>query len=188
MRTAFSLFHSHLDLAHSYWSKLLTREDIVIDATCGNGHDTLFLSQLAAKVYAFDLQEKAISSTKTLLGDVSNVHLEARCHSTFPANIPQSSVKLIVYNLGYLPGGNKELTTMTETTLASIKAAEQLIMTGGAISITCYPGHPQGAIEQQKILEYVKTLPPQLWNCCFHEWVNRAASPSLLLLQKAREG
>lgn len=186
MWTQFPLFRSHLDLAHSYWTQLIEPTDFVIDATCGNGHDTLKLAQLAAqgKVFGFDLQNTAIENTKVLLGNTSNVHLEVRCHSTFPSSILPGSVKLIVYNLGYLPGGSKEMTTMTKTTLDSIKAALELIMPGGALSITCYPGHPQGAIEQEAILDFVKTLPPQTWNCCHHTWVNRQASPSLLLLQK----
>lgn len=189
MRLPFPLFQSHLDLAHSYWDKLVAPDDLVIDATCGNGHDTLKLSQLAykGKVYAFDVQQKAVCNTKKFLGDISNVLLEARCHSTFPDQIPHGTIKLIVYNLGYLPGGNKQFTTVAETTLASVRAATQLIMPGGAISITCYPGHQQGAIELEMILKYAESLPPQIWNCCFHQWMNRAASPGLLLMQRAKE-
>jgi SAM-dependent methyltransferase len=186
MHTEYPLFRSHLDLAHHYWTELVSTKDIVIDATCGNGNDTLKLAQLASegKVYGFDVQRTAIENTKSLLGNRENIHLEVRCHSTFPSDLLPGTVKLIVYNLGYLPKGDKELTTLANTTLDSIKAAIELIMPGGAISITCYPGHPQGAVEQQVLLDYVKTLSPQTWNCCLHSWINRQSAPNLLLLQK----
>ena len=217
MRSSFPLFQSHLDLAHTYWSHIIQVGDCVIDATCGNGRDTLKLSQLALShekgiVYSFDIQEEAIRSTTIYLntqfnGDFNldskganeiNHHinqnsplrkriiLEQRCHSTFPDEISRESVKLIVYNLGYLPGGNKEKTTVLKTTLQSLKQAEELLIPGGAISVTCYPGHEEGEREFEAILDYGKGLPPKEWSCCQHSWINREKAPCLLLFQKAK--
>lgn len=199
MRASYFLFQSHLDLAHQYWEKLVCPGDFVIDATCGNGQDTLKLAQLAighshtGKIYACDIQPKAMELTqyylKSHLTSQQLLHIEfiLGCHSQFPASILSGTIKLIVYNLGYLPGGNKAQTTQIKTTLQSIQQAQQLLQPGGAISLTCYPGHPEGAEEEDQILAYAMALSPQEWSCCHHRWLNRRKSPSLLLLQKAIE-
>jgi len=196
MRSSFPLFQSHLDLAHLYWSQVVQIGDTVIDATCGNGHDTLKLCQLTLSVdkgivYAFDIQEQAIKSTDIYLythlrSDLrGRVNFQQRCHSTFPNEIAKEGVKLIVYNLGYLPGGDKEKTTAILTTLQSLKQAEGLLQPGGVMSITCYSGHGEGAREQEAVLAYASQLSPKEWNCCQHTWLNRQQAPSLFLIQKA---
>jgi hypothetical protein len=195
MRNSFPLFQSHLDLAHQYWSQIVQTGDTVIDATCGNGHDTLKLCQLAlsvdkGKVYAIDIQEEAINSCCQLLDKFlpielkQRVSVQQRCHSSFPETIVPESVKLIVYNLGYLPKGNKSIITLKETTLKSIQYAEKLIALGGVICITCYPGHEGGLEEQEDLLNYAAHLSPSQWSCCHHHWLNRHHAPSLLLMQK----
>lgn len=196
MRSQFTLFQSHLDLAHSHWEKIVKPGDTVIDATCGNGQDTLILCQLALEkgqgfVYAVDIQEKAINHTRNFLikhlceENQKCISYQLGCHSIFPNEIPKESVTLIAYNLGYLPGCNKRLTTMTDSTLRSLKQALKLIRRGGAISITCYPGHHEGFNEQEAILNFIKTLSPSEWSCCQHVWLNRLKSPSLVILQRA---
>jgi tRNA1(Val) A37 N6-methylase TrmN6 len=198
MRSSFSLFQSHLDVAHHYWSQIVQPGDYVIDATCGNGQDTLKLCRLAlssdkGKVYAFDIQCQAIEATRHHLAShlppslYARVELEQRCHSSFPNALKPNSVKLIVYNLGYLPGGDKTRTTQVRTTLQSLRAAQQLIQPGGAISLTCYPGHPEGAQEQEHLLNEMKSLCPKEWSCCHHTWLNRQKSPTLLLIQKSQD-
>lgn len=193
MQRQFSLFQSHLDLAHHYWEMILQKGGSVIDATCGNGHDTLKLTQLLPDqeiLIGIDIQKAAISQTqeklKTSLSEqqLSRVHLFCQSHSTFPALCLEHTIKLIVYNLGYLPGSNKKLTTLTHSTLESLGAALELIAPGGAISITCYPGHDEGAKEEEAILQIVAALSPSLWNVCHHKFLNRKHSPSLLLIQK----
>lgn len=196
MRSSFPLFQSHLDLAHCYWSQIVKLGDIVIDATCGNGYDTLKLCELAlskdkGKVFSIDIQEEALRTATEQI----HLHLRdelkdrlifgKRCHSSFPDEIQPLSVKLIVYNLGYLPGGDKTKTTEISTTLRSLQEAQKLIQPGGAISVTCYCGHEEGAKEQEGILTYLTELQPKEWNCCQHLWLNRQKAPSLLLIQKA---
>jgi SAM-dependent methyltransferase len=197
MRSSFPLFQSHLDLAHTYWAQIVQMGDTVIDATCGNGHDTLKLCQLAlsfdkGKVYALDIQEQAIKSAHQFIQSylesslAQHVIFQQRCHSIFPDDISPASVKLVVYNLGYLPGGNKAKTTEMETTLQSLRQAQDLLLPGGVISITCYSGHAEGAKEQEGVLAYASQLPPKEWSCCQHIWLNRQHAPSLLLIQKAK--
>lgn len=195
MYEQYPLFHSHIDLAHKHWKSLVKPGDIVIDATCGNGHDTLVLAQLAltkesGKLYACDLQKDAINSTKQSLLEklekkiVERIFFVHGCHSSFPDEIQPNSVRLAAYNLGYLPGGDKAKTTQTETTLQSIQKALEAVQDGGMVSITCYPGHTEGKREEKHILEFASKLDPKRWNSCHHRWLNRSKAPSLLLIQK----
>jgi hypothetical protein len=186
-----------LDLAHTYWKQIVNVGDIVIDATCGNGHDTLALALLALEkmhgtIYAFDIQSSAIEKTKLYLKnrlsdeEFKSVNFFQMCHSSFPTEIKAETVKLIAYNLGYLPGGDKKATSQSKTTLVSVKAAQDLVQDGGAISITCYPGHPEGQREENELLLHCQQLSPKLWSCCHHRWLNRHDSPSLLLIQRQK--
>lgn len=197
MRILSPTFQPHIQLAHTYWQDYLQSGDSAIDATCGNGYDTLLLSQLALRgenghVYAFDIQEQALAITQKRLEahltatQLRRVQLIKGCHSNF-MGIPQENtnpIRLIVYNLGYLPGGDKTYTTVEKTTLLSMQKACELLAPEGLISITCYPGHPAGAAEESALIELASTLPRQHWSCCHHRWINRQRAPSLLLLQK----
>lgn len=185
------IYKPHIQAAQRAWKQLLNDEDVVIDATCGNGHDTLFLArQSIGKLYAIDIQSQALIQTQSLLQASLSQEQYARvrfvhgCHSTFPQELNKESVKLIVYNLGYLPKGDKAITTQVETTVKSIENALKLIQAGGLISITCYPGHPEGQREEEAILNYATTLNPQQWSSHHQRWINRPLSPNLLFLQK----
>ena len=187
------LFHSPITLSHHYWDLLLSSGDVVIDATCGNGKDTLFLAQKVLPqgfVVGLDVQTQAIENTLALLQNnlpqelLTQVHLFQQSHDNFPDIAYQKKISLIVYNLGYLPGGDKRLTTACSSTVKSIQKALDLVSPGGAISITCYPGHEEGAKEEILLKGIFSTLPQDAWNVCHHTWVNREKAPSLFLLQK----
>lgn len=191
MMRNFPLFQSHLDLAHNYWDRLLQNGDWAIDATCGGGNDSLFLAAIVEKkgsgeVIAIDIQEEAVTRTKERIPAalIPKVHLFNQSHENFPALSSEMPIKLVVYNLGYLPKGNKQLTTQTSTTLQSVQKALDLILPGGGVSITCYPGHPEGATEEKALIEMLTQLPSSHWNVCFHTFPNRKAAPSLILIQK----
>lgn len=140
-----------------------------------------------------DIQEKALEATKikleTGLPDCAQrVKYLLQSHADFPHEFEQLTIKLFVYNLGYLPGSDKSLVTETSNTLKSVEKACSLVATGGLISITCYPGHPEGAAEEQALLDWSSQLDKAEWSVCHHRWVNRKAAPSLLLLQKDEGG
>lgn len=171
----------HLVLARKLWAEHLPRPDIVIDATCGNGKDTLFLCQLGHIVHGFDIQEEAIERTKELLKEnncLDRAHLYLASHVSFPPLSPLP--KLIIYNLGYLPRGNKEITTLTETTLISLSHAWNLLAPEGALSITCYPGHLEGEKEEREILKQLSAIPSHEGLLIHHRFFNRPRSPSLI--------
>ena len=183
----------HLDLAKFYWKTLLTPQDVAIDATCGNGHDTLFLAQIPLeKVFAIDIQPAAIEAThkrlKESLIPEDRVDLRQMSHEALDGLSLPKAPRLIVYNLGYLPGGNKEITTDTKATLLSVACALKLIEPGGAISITCYPGHEEGAKEEKALLRVAQSLPSDQWHVCHHRWINRPErSPTLLWMSRNKK-
>ena len=151
--------------SHAIWEGVLSPGDHVIDATCGNGHDTLFLAKCVdlergGKVFAFDIQEKALLATRNRLkahfsekiADKSVFFLK-QCHSTFP--YMEREIKLIAYNLGYLPGGgDKTLTTCVPTTLKSLASALNMICFKGILSVMCYPGHSEGKRELKAVFRF----------------------------------
>ncbi len=189
-----TLFSNQLELAHHFWEQILMPGDCAIDATVGNGHDTLKLAQIVGpqgEVFGIDLQSQAIENTFTLLKGALNqeqlyrVHLFNQSHSSFPPIVYERKIKLIVYNLGYLPGsGDKTFTTLTETTLESINNSLNLLSEGGVISIMCYPGHKEGQKEEKALLSLVSALDQRNYNISYHQWLNRRNPPSLLLIKK----
>jgi 16S rRNA G1207 methylase RsmC len=172
----------HLEKAHEFWATHLKPSDWVIDATCGNGKDTAILAQLVPQghVYSIDIQEDAINKAREAL-DYLNVSFLRQCHTQLPHN---QKVKLIVYNLGYLPGGDKKITSMASTTLISAEKALNLLTIGGALSITCYPGHPEGAAEQEALQMWSQSLPHDAYLVEWTVW--RERSPTLLIIIKIK--
>lgn len=169
----------HLLAAHEFWRELLHPEDIVIDATCGNGKDTSILADLVPNgaVYSIDIQPQAIASAKTVIYQ-KNVIFLLQSHVELPK---LTHVRLVVYNLGYLPKGDKSITTKSHTTLQSIVSAMALIVDDGAICITCYPGHPAGAEELQALQNMTAALTS--WHVSWQQWYEKG--PALLIMKKA---
>ncbi|MBU6384185.1 MAG: class I SAM-dependent methyltransferase [Verrucomicrobia bacterium] len=178
----------HLTQAHAQWKQFLKKDDLAIDATCGNGQDTLFLTDLC-EVVGLDIQPAAIQQTRERLhkkGQEAQLFLHPHEQiDTLP--LPRAP-RLIVYNLGYLPGGDKTRTTMTETTLISVKKGLTLLAPDGAVSITCYPGHTEGAREEQALEQWAASLPKDQWLVCHHKWLNRLDAPSWLWISAITNG
>lgn len=172
-------------------SEYVSEGDAVIDATVGNGHDTLALVKLvggSGKVYAFDVQEFAINNTKRLLeqeGLIARCELITGSHEFMTASISERDrgrISAAVFNLGYLPGGEKDKTTRAETTLAAVKQALALIRPGGIVAITMYGGHPQGAEEKEVLLRFSANLPQKEYHAGYVSFINQQNSPPELLL------
>lgn len=173
----------HLILAKETWKNFLKKCDLAIDATCGNGHDTLFLAELCS-VIGLDIQEAAIQNTEELLKKhAKEVVLQRISHEKIDEVPLPRSPQLIVYNLGYLPKGDKRITTMTESTLASVKKGLELLAPGGALSITCYPGHDEGSKEEKALETWAAGLFSDRWLVCHHKWLNRKGAPSWLWIR-----
>lgn len=140
---------------HKYIKTLVTNKDTVVDMTVGNGNDTVYLCSLAKKVYGFDIQEKAIQNTKAKTKDYSNLILINDSHSNIDKYINED-VKLVIFNLGYLPNSNSNIITNKDTTLIAFKKAYELLVDGGYIVITFYIGHKGGDDEYYYLDRYIK--------------------------------
>ena len=159
--------------------------DICIDATAGNGNDTLALCQLvgeSGKVYAFDIQEQAVLNTKKRLADhgVENraeVLLES--HTNMNQYVGADSVSCITFNFGYLPGGDHNLATKKESSIAAIHEGLRLLKKGGMMSLCIYSGGDSGFEERDAILEELKTLDGKKYLVILSQYYNRPNNPPI---------
>ena len=152
-----------LDLQKHFILTHLKEGDIAVDFTMGNGHDTEFLSKTVGEfghVYAFDVQEMALASTSENLknaGCPDNYTLILDSHHNAAKYITEP-IKAGMFNLGYLPGSDKKITTMRSTTLPAIEAAIELMDRDAIILVAVYPGHAEGDAEGKMITEYLSGL------------------------------
>lgn len=166
--------------------------DTVIDATCGNGHDTAELAKMGAgKIYAFDIQETAINSTRdTLLKEnisLDKVHLILDSHANM-CNYIKEKVQVIVFNLGYLPSADKTVTTNPDSTLEAVRASMSLLKKDGLICITMYSGHPGGQEEKNALLDFAESLDPHTWHTAYVNLRNQRKNPPEILLITLKRG
>ena len=138
------------ELARHLVREVLRVGDLAIDATAGNGHDTVFLAECVGphgRVLAFDIQPDAIAATRGRLERACcllQVELHTACHSRLRGFAKPGTARVVMFNLGYLPGGDHFLTTTPAKTLAALQAAAHCLLPGGLLSVVCYPGHPGG--------------------------------------------
>jgi predicted methyltransferase len=146
-----------IELAHEAVRAGLKPGDVAVDATAGNGHDTLLLVELVGptgRVFAFDVQPDALARTAARLGGASNVVLLKRDHAEMGAAIPvehHGRIGAVMFNLGYLPGGDHALITRTASTLSALSAALELLRPDGVLTVLAYTGHPGGAEEADAV-------------------------------------
>lgn len=152
-------------MAHAACQPFLAAGSIAVDATAGNGHDTLWLAQQvgpASEVFAIDLQQAALDATASRLAsvNVSNVTLILGDHANLQQLLPQrihGRVAVVMFNLGYLPGGDHARCTRKETTVRALAAALKILQPGGVLSVVAYPGHPGGWEETEAVREFLLT-------------------------------
>ena len=172
------------ELAKVICEKYANKEKTAIDATCGKGHDTLWLAERFGRVYAFDIQEKAAEATRQLVKSrgFQNVKVINDSHEKM-AEYVHEKVKLVMFNLGYLPGGDKEIVTETASTLKAIEAALSLLEKDGLVCITMYPGHPQGAREKAALIRMAAGLDKSQYHCVRTDMVNQSeGAPEILFI------
>ncbi|MCR4885702.1 MAG: class I SAM-dependent methyltransferase [Clostridiales bacterium] len=167
--------------------------DTVIDATMGNGHDTLFLCRLvgeAGRVYAFDVQSQAVENTRARLtenGMLDRAHLFCLGHEHMVEKAP-GPVAAAVFNLGWLPGGDHGVTTRWETTKAAVESALALLRPLGVLVVCAYPGHPEGDRERKNLTALLSALPPQKYSVLHQRFLNAGAgAPECFVVQKQRQ-
>lgn len=162
--------------------------DTVIDATAGNGHDTVFLAQLVGKtghVVSFDIQRQAIEETQKkllLTGLLPRVTLHQTGHENIEKTLGKITIQAAVFNLGYLPKGDKKIVTVPETTIAAIKQCLNLCQPGSVVSLMVYFGHDGGPEEKAQVLKFVRELPQQQFTVYQYQIINQINTPPFLLI------
>jgi SAM-dependent methyltransferase len=189
---------SILDAAHQCASEGLSGGDLAIDATVGNGHDTLFLLRqvgASGRVIGVDIQADALSATRArvhdadaaLLGRLRLVHdgHEAMRTHVEPADV--GGVGAVMFNLGYLPGGDHAITTQPDTTVPALNAAFDLLRPeGGVLTVVAYPGHKGGAEETAAVAEWAADLPQEKGRAFWYQFANASGAPPRLLAVEKR--
>ena len=167
--------------------------DTAVDATMGNGHDTLMLCEAvgsAGRVYAFDVQPQAVAETEKRLreqGVQDRARLICAGHEHM-AEYVQGPVKAVVFNLGWLPGGDHRVTTRWETTRKAAENALDLLAPMGVLVICAYPGHAEGEREKRELAAFLSGLNNRQYNVLHQRFLNAGAgAPECFVVQKQQE-
>lgn len=177
-----------LELHKRFILEHLREGDTAVDFTMGNGYDTAFLSKTVGAdghVYSFDIQQAALDSTAKNLkeaGCPENYTLIKDSHHNV-LNYVREPIKAGMFNLGYLPGGDKSITTMRETTMPAIKAAISLLDRDAILNVAVYPGHAEGDAEGKMITEYLSTLDRRKICCTQIKILNSPTSPYFMVIE-----
>ncbi len=181
------LIKNCLGQSHEIVERIVKEGDTVVDATAGNGNDTVFLAKLigeTGKVYAFDIQEKALQKTREKLEDQDLIHrveLIRDGHENISKYIVEP-VSVVMFNLGYLPGGDHNICTRFQTTRSAIEAAMGLLKKNGLIVMVVYYGGDSGFEEKDALMEYITTIDCKMYSVLRAEFVNQPNCPPLLVL------
>lgn len=174
-----------VSLAQLWMSHFIHEGNFCIDATAGRGNDTAFLCELVGekgKVIAFDIQEEAVMSTKTLLaqkGLEAEVYLES--HTQMDQYAQAGTVDGIMFNFGYLPGGDHQICTHKEDSILAIEKALDLIKVQGVIGLCIYHGGDTGFEEKEAIMAYLKTINPKKYTVLVHDFYNKPNFPPIFV-------
>ena len=172
--------------AHDLIVDVLEHGDAAVDATLGNGHDTLFLARCVGrdgKVFGFDVQQAAVGNAGKRLDDAG---VDSCCYALFCESHADmalhitTKVKAVMFNLGYLPGGDKKIITQAHSTVAALSAAIESLSCGGILTVMCYPGHDGGADEADLVTNFVDELDEDDWRVTRYSRAEaRASTPYL---------
>lgn len=178
-------FKSAVTIAKRIMDMTISEGDVVLDCTVGNGNDTLHLAKLvgeSGKVYGFDIQPIAIEITKNRLIEndlINRVVLINDGHEHIDLYI-QEKLDFVIYNLGYLPKGDKTIITKASTTLESINKALSLLKKNGILLVTSYTGHEGGQEEYNALLNFFTSLDQRKFNVLKFKFINQRNNPPTL--------
>lgn len=178
------------ELAQALLQAAIQAGDTVIDATAGHGQDTVFLAECVGpggRVLAFDVQPQAIRSARAKVaaaGLAARVTFHHASHARMAEHAASGSVAAVMFNLGYLPGDDHQVTTTAPETLAALAVAADLLQPGGALSVVCYPGHPAGAAETVAVEAWLGTMAARGWKIVKYSLLGTLRPAPLLLVAR----
>jgi methylase of polypeptide subunit release factors len=179
------MLENNLRFVHRLMDQHISKDTICIDATLGNGNDTLQMANKAKKVYAFDIQEQAIDTSKKLLKEhqINNVQIIHDSHENILKHV-QDEVGFVTFNLGYLPGSDKTIITKSDSTIRAIESCLTLLSSNGIICITLYIGHQGGLKEANDVENHLMQLDKQQYTVLKYQFLNREAAPYTIIVEK----
>ncbi len=189
----FKVLANTVKIAHRIISQHISEGAAVVDATVGNGHDTLFLARCVGEtghVHGFDIQEQAINNTLELLKKedlLDRVTLYKTGHENMK-QLVKDPIDLVVFNLGYLPGGDRNVITGPETTLEAVTQGVSLLKPEGLICIVVYTGHSGGREERDLLESYLAGLDKKAFCVGKLNFINREQAPYLIIIEKSAGG
>ncbi|WP_375152557.1 tRNA (mnm(5)s(2)U34)-methyltransferase [Enterococcus mundtii] len=176
-----------LHYSHTLLEEIIQPGDYVIDATMGNGHDTLFLAEKVGKtgqVYSFDIQQQALASTQQKLSEnglLERATLFLQGHETIGEVIAeQQPIKAGIFNLGYLPKSDKSVITLPETTKTAMEEILKRLVPQGRMIIVVYYGHQGGEAELDMVQNFCQALPQEQFNVLNYQFINQKNNPPIL--------
>lgn len=176
-----------LHLSHEFLAEVLDKESVAVDATMGNGNDTAFLATRAGQVFSFDVQEQALRKTQERLDNLglTNATLILAGHETVDQHVDK--IRAAIFNLGYLPSADKSIITQPDTTLEALQKILDRLEVGGRVSIMIYYGHEGGAMEKDRVLEFVSQLDQTVFTAMLYQPLNQINTPPfLVMIEKLR--
>ena len=179
-----------VDMTHRLLQDSLKDHMIAVDFTMGQGNDTLFFAQLSQvdHVYAYDIQQSAYESTLEKLqseGVCDKCTLFLKGHQTMDEDI--DGFDLGIFNFGYLPQGEKTITTLLETSRSAVFKALERLHIKGLLILVIYPGHVQGQQESDFFLPWCKTLDAHYFNVLTIRLENHQNAPYIIAIERIRK-
>ena len=180
------------DWIHQVLSLYIEEGDLCIDATVGKGKDTLYLCEktgTSGKVIAFDVQKDAIDAAKQLItehGYEENVQFVLDGHEHMDSYAKEESAAVILFNLGYLPGGDHQIATRKETTLAALEKGIRILKNEGILCVCIYSGGDTGFEEKEAVLDWVEKLPAKEYDVIVSSFQNKPNCPPLPVFIRKR--
>lgn len=168
-----------LGFSHQFIASFVKEGDLVVDATAGRGRDALFLAKLvgpSGRVFAFDIQKEAVESTGALLyanGVADRVRVILDSHANLASYVSPGTVSAVMFNLGWLPGGDHRVFSRPETSIPAIKAGLEALRPGGAMSVCIYRGKECGYDELRELERFFGTVDNSVYTVCMTDFVNR---------------
>lgn len=182
-----------IKLAQQLLFAKVNKAKILVDATAGNGKDSLFLAQnspIDAIVWSFDVQQTAILNTKELLSKYSlddKVKLIIDSHENIDQHI-NGKIDVAMFNLGYLPNAQHQITTQYQSTIAALQKILGSLSIGGVISIIAYSGHQEGYLENKAVQERLRSLPSNIFTVGCWSMINHSNNPPILYIVEKMRG
>ena len=189
-----SLHHS-VEFQHHLWLDALESARTIVDITCGNGHDTMYLLSHChenSHVYAIDIQEVAITRTKEkivkeLPQAMKQVDFILGSHDRVIETLPVSNIDLMIGNLGYLPNADHQIMTKSTSTIKAISKGLAKLSVNGLCTIVAYPGTETGRKEAEDLEYYIASINQKEYHCSTWRPLNQANQPPILYIIRRRK-